>query len=602
MPIVPQSDGQHVGPGPVRGGFDASVDPNAMGAAVARGLGDVGAVQQDIYLRHKQAADQIAVQEAEVRAAHLTNQLLYDPQTGALNRRGKDAANIPGETFPKLQQGLDGIAGGLKNDSQKRAFAAVSASRRTQVDTIVQQHISSEIKRWDDETTQGAIDAGRNDALVNFMDPKIVQDGIARQLTAIDEHAKRNGIPPELREAAIRDAESTTRAGVIGRMVDNGQTEEARQTYEVWKFRIDGQHQQIIDRTLKAGIQKDEARKIADDIIMTEPADGKPRDELSALQELDARKDMPADVHDRTRNLIVQHFGDQRRAEDQRQADTYDSAVQALTDPKNTKGIDGVPPSLVAGLTKPQYKEAFIRFAAQQAKREAPTTDPNLYEDLYRRASHEETRAAFLEEHLSQYRDRLAPADFQELVKMQARMQEEKVKDAGKLGYARGIESNERIVTDVLKGAGIIKPHAKDMTVDDNARVSNFRSQLSRAVAVAEENTGKIATPEVVRAEANKLMTQTTWQTPRAGLNPVGWVMGAHNNTAPAFESPGYDKIAYTINDVPAADIDEITSEYRKQGVNVEHMDPKALEKKVLEKYNTQLLIEARQAEAKPDG
>ncbi len=571
MAIVPRSNGLTVAPRGVNAGFNAQADPAAMGAAVAQGLDNVGSVQQDIYMRAKAAADQIAVQEAEVKAAHLTNELLYAPQTGALNRRGKSAMGIPDEIMPKFQKGFGDIAGQLKNDSQRRAFAGVTAQRQQHIDGVISQHIAGEIRAWDDETTQGVIADGHNLAVANYGDPLRVLAGIGKQKQAIDQHAERNGVPPEERDDAIRKAESTTLAGVIGRMVDAGDMAQANATYAHWKANIDGDHQSVIEHGLREGGIANDGRKLADGIVTTAGMD-----ELGALDALEAKGVKDTEVYDNAKMRIIKHYNDRDRAVDARQGKLLDTATTALYE----KGIMGVPPSVIAGITDAKHRGAWDTILARYMKGGEPTTDYTLYDSIMKQAADPNTQKAFFERNLA-LDVNLAKSDRTRIIDMRAQM----MKDDQKVRY---VESREHIINSVLTKAGIIKPGMTKTQKQVSAQqVANFRIEL-QGMEEAEAKGGRI-TPRITENMANLLLGQTSWQQERSDWSPARWFgSDTYTEEGRTFESPQYVGKAYTVEDIPNDHLKEIQESLRSAGAPFTSDD-------VLEFYNEGRLLREKQ-------
>ena len=150
-------------------------------------------------------ANQTAVQEAQDKATSLYTDKLYNPQTGVIASRGKDALPATIEARQKFRQGLNDVSETLTNPIQKGAFNRVAYDLDARFNTVAMQHADTEHTRYDNETNKNFL----NNQLIlaskeyhpDSLDNHILPEGIA----AIRAHGQRNGQDEETIKARISD-------------------------------------------------------------------------------------------------------------------------------------------------------------------------------------------------------------------------------------------------------------------------------------------------------------------------------------------------------------------------------------------------------------
>src|SRR5688500_10724136 len=93
-------------------------------------LSGVHGVLKEVVEQERQKADQIALTDAESKLAEVETELLYNPQTGLLNKKGLDAFGTPDEFEENWTKRASEIGKSLGNDRQKAAFDMAQKRRR----------------------------------------------------------------------------------------------------------------------------------------------------------------------------------------------------------------------------------------------------------------------------------------------------------------------------------------------------------------------------------------------------------------------------------------------------------------------------------------
>ena len=85
---------------------------NAFGAWACR-YRSAGGQLSKIVEEHQRRADEVSLIDADSKLADATNQLLYDPQSGALTKRGKDAIYAQDGAQEAWRKTVNEVANGL---------------------------------------------------------------------------------------------------------------------------------------------------------------------------------------------------------------------------------------------------------------------------------------------------------------------------------------------------------------------------------------------------------------------------------------------------------------------------------------------------------
>lgn len=217
---------------PIRGG-DRTATPTAdsAGVNVAWATADLGAA---IFKNEALKQDQVAVLEADRQMSDWENRALYDPQKGALSRRGKDAFSLPDEIGQQFSDQAANVRKALSNDRQRLAFDRATENRRRNVNTTLSRHVFSESEKLDDLETEASVKNAQSAAIANYTDNQRVSEEISRQVATITLNAKRKGIPldSDVYKNRVSEAISATHAGVINRYLSSGQDRAARVYFE----------------------------------------------------------------------------------------------------------------------------------------------------------------------------------------------------------------------------------------------------------------------------------------------------------------------------------------------------------------------------------
>jgi hypothetical protein len=131
---------------------------------------------QDELLRQ----DQVAFLEGDRKMSAWENDALYNPQTGALSKRGKDAFAVPDEVGKAYDDYTQEVRKGLTTDRQRVAFDKAAASRRGDIDKTLAKHVFTEARKFEDTETENYVATAKQSAVNNYQDSARVDLEIAR--------------------------------------------------------------------------------------------------------------------------------------------------------------------------------------------------------------------------------------------------------------------------------------------------------------------------------------------------------------------------------------------------------------------------------------
>lgn len=219
MARLPDVYGERPVPRVARGiaGFDGMVVPAAI-AGVAQSLEQAGnewSRDQDIS----------AILAARRQLDDWERSSLYDPQTGAVNKTGRNAMGL-GEALAKDYDATAGkIASGLASQRQRNLFGELATARRAQVLDWAAKHETQQGEVVAESDFKASVQSMRERAART---PDFAAGEIALQRAEVQRYyGQRKGLSPEV-VVAMQSAEtSATHAAVLSGMIDQGLVDQA---------------------------------------------------------------------------------------------------------------------------------------------------------------------------------------------------------------------------------------------------------------------------------------------------------------------------------------------------------------------------------------
>lgn len=193
----------------------------------------VGHALFGVALEERQKADLAAAYEADNKLAREKARLLYDPDAGALQVRGKAAMPLPETVGAAYEKYADEVAGTLKTQAQRDAFAKTRANHGTDLDLQLRRHVAAQMEDYYKGELKAVVENGTNEAISLANSPDLVDKKLIEITDALKVGGpKLLGMGPVELKAIIGETTTAVHAGVIERLIADGQDRNADAYYQ----------------------------------------------------------------------------------------------------------------------------------------------------------------------------------------------------------------------------------------------------------------------------------------------------------------------------------------------------------------------------------
>lgn len=512
----------------------------AAGVGLGMELGAEGIRTRQLEAEH---ADDVALLHAQRQLAEWESKRLYDPESGALTKRGTDSFPVPEIVAEEYGQVVDGIAAGLTTDAQRAAFAKIASNRGINLDMTLRRHVYGEMQRYEGEELQATVTNARNAAIANATDPRRVGEELGSAIAAIKTHGPRLGLGPEQVQQQIDAVRTETHVGVIDSLLAQDLTKSAEIYFEETKDQITGVAQARVEKALAEGKVRKQAQDQADAIIDAGGSLTQQRDKARAIDDPEVR------------DAVMQRLEHEDAVRDKAQRDADELTLRGVYDiVDRTKDIARIPPATWANLDGSQ-RSALRSYANALARGTPIETDLATYYGLMRKAG--DDPEAFVKENLLNYRATIGETEFKQLANLQLALRQGDTKKAA--AELSGFQTKSEILDGTLNSYRI-NPNPKAGSKEAGA-IGQLRRMLDLRVQGQEALTGKKPTNVDMQHMLDELLsakvsTPGSWAHTWANIWPGGL--------------PFYQKekrlIDATIDDVPSTDRTQIEQALRAKG------------------------------------
>lgn len=483
-------------------------------------------------------ADQTALLEAGNRLSEWENDRLYNPNGGALTKKGKDALDLPTTVLNDYETVTNDIASGLSTDSQRQAFAKMRVQRRQDIDLTIKRHVFGEMQAYKASELDAFVGNASNLAVQNAQDPARVGIELNRAVDAIKQNAPALGMGKEAVDAKVAQITTQTHVGVIDRLLSLEKPEAAKVYYEETQSQISGDAQARIEKALKAGSARKEAQKQSDAIIAAGGTLTEQREKARQIDDPDVRDE------------VMSRIEHENAVADKVRRDTEEETLRGAFDiVDRTHNVARIPPATWATLDG--SARSALRNYSESLSRGIPVkTDLPTFYGLMRQAA--DDPQAFAEVNLLSYRDKLDEGEFKQMAGMQLAIRNRDTKKADET--LAPFRTRNQVLEDSLTLYGI-DPNVK--RADDKQTyeaVAQLRRMLDTRVDALEATTGKKASNADIQAILDGLLSTTT-----EGNTGNWWALWM-NKKAPK------PIIETTIADVPPGDKQQIIAKLKAAG------------------------------------
>lgn len=166
MPTVPQFNEPRVQPARTPG-IQLGQTQADIGGIAAQGLEGIGQILEQERLK----ADRTAVTAAETSRESWANTALYDPESGAFTREGKNALGVTNDVLGAYDEQTKQISKGLRGARQNEAFLQSSQQSRVALQGQLARYEFSERGKYEDQTANARIATAIDTSALNYNDP-----------------------------------------------------------------------------------------------------------------------------------------------------------------------------------------------------------------------------------------------------------------------------------------------------------------------------------------------------------------------------------------------------------------------------------------------
>lgn len=345
--------------------------------------------------------------------------VLHNKDTGALNRKGKDAlVNVNGlslndEVQEELKRRYDSIAKGAYNARQKQALSKYYGN----VAMNVQQKISAHVIKQQAVYRADVRDHENEIAIKQIIDgdAEAVASGLMIVRKNAEEVAKELGIKPDY--ASVLGEVHVIKAT---QLASQGKPREAQAWLRDHKNEIPSKLYGSTMASVEKSVRDLEDFETAQDIFLK--ANGKGSDALKAVRQLDS--DRQVGVKKYVQSLI----STQEAIRNQEKKEATAAAWSYVLDPNNQGKMIVLPMSIRQGMeeTNPTGLIRLQKYIDAKNTGQSIKTNPDVWESLYQEAMNEPEK--FRQRNLHESLSELSVADFKYFTRLQQRQDDVQAK------------------------------------------------------------------------------------------------------------------------------------------------------------------------------
>lgn len=294
--------------------------------------------------QEKKNADKMFSLAGDKDLGDYVTKALYDPQNGALTKRGSASFDLPTTVMNDFIKKSEDVLKTANNESQRSQLREYIRSRSLDLDRQLQAHVAGEKKKYDDSLTESYLANEQEAASLSYNDPDRIQTSIERQQKTIFDYAQRNGLPDEYTKQKTQEMLSKTHESVILRMLANDEDLKAKGYYDGIKDTV--KISIGTEKALEEGSLRGESQRIVDDIT------SKGLTRTQAYEE--AKKIADPHLREATETRINAVYDRRKEAEAEARNQLYQQAATFVEGHMGENPRFSIPPNVWANLTLEQ--------------------------------------------------------------------------------------------------------------------------------------------------------------------------------------------------------------------------------------------------------
>lgn len=534
-----------------------SVSPDTMGAAVGRGVSDIGDVAAKLYAQEKQKADEASVLSYNVKISQLSTQLELE----AKNLKGADAMQAQDIAAKKWNDGLSSLATDLHNDTQRSAASRISASYGISLQRSVMSHAETERQAQVEADTQAGLAAEFNRIKT---DPVHRDEAFAVIGQIYDMHAKQKGIGRDTPayEEGLKALASAGHSEVINSYLAKSQDLKAKEYFEANKSSMVAKDISAVEAKVEADSNLGEGMRVG----------------YGVWNKMGAKRNTDAIDQDGMETEIEKLLKDNPKALElakgalHEKINAFKNTVAAKDEANGNKvlGILMKGGDFIQAQATTEFKamrpETQLKVAKLFAEGLPTQTDLPYYYGLVTLATSQDTHGQFLKMNLADpaVMSKVSRSDWNTLVSLQKSARE------GDDKLIAGFRTAKEVADDSLRSINI-DPTPKEGSTDAK-KVAEYRRRLDVLISNDQAAKGRKLHPEEVQQLSDNLLVKTYQE---------GWLSGW--GTTRAFEVKPGEPLNVKYEEIPAVEINKITQALKAKKLPVTNASIMATYRRKLE-------------------
>lgn len=479
-----------------------------QGEAISNAIGGVGEVVNKFAAQEMQDANEQQFKEAaNAFDAHQND--LTAGQEGFMSIKGKDALGVSDTYQEKLKKKAEEIESSLSNDYTKNLFRQYRD--KSVIDFKKQTDIYSnhEYNNYLNDSAKNIEETQRTRAVLNYTDPKVVEESIAKQHEAMISFANRNGIDPA---PLVAKSTSKTREGIVKQILLGGNAMAADAYFRTHKDDFTAEDALSTRSLLDSAVRSERAESISNNLIYKDGV-------TSDYAAYDKLKSIP---DEKLRDEALSKFKIKRAYDESAIKNNYDkTAIDVSKHIEQGGSLSDLPQGVVGTLYEGDRKAFQLREEQIAGAREIKP-DVNTYHKFATMNAYDLSKMR-LGELTTAARPYVDNDQWAALVGRWEASQWTKDGDANKKAAWTGEESaNEAILRDMQRyKIGGVKEDSNLQKLGDSDKIiyQNFKQKYDDAsIAWSKQNGGKKPDYDTMKAISKKIVSDGAMQVYKEGF------------------------------------------------------------------------------------
>lgn len=201
-------------------------------AAPGLALAQAGNVLGQIAINEQRKAEDTQVLGGNRGLGQAEVDLMYNPQTGAMTKKGREAIGLSDKVLPEFDKRRAALEAGM-NPGAKRRFAALADQRRQDIEKQLFALEARESDSLNLAETEANVAQAKNEAAIHYKNPERIQTSTELGWAAMYARMAREGDPPEKIAVKRRQWEAEIKGTILDQMIANRENADAIAFYDV---------------------------------------------------------------------------------------------------------------------------------------------------------------------------------------------------------------------------------------------------------------------------------------------------------------------------------------------------------------------------------